>query len=72
MTPVFLTNSEKKHKSLPINPLHDLFHAPDQSQTTFLTCFYATKVELGQVTDWIKAYNKASRKFHQQRMLLRD
>jgi len=29
MTPVILTEVEKKHQSLPITPLHDLFHAPE-------------------------------------------
>jgi hypothetical protein len=62
MTPVILTEVEKKHQSLPITPLHDLFHAPENNSTTFRTCFYVTKVEPGQVADCVKAYNKGTKK----------
>jgi len=62
MTPVILTEVEKKHQSLPITPLHDLFHAPEPNQTTFRTCFYVTRVEPGQVADCVKAYNKSTKK----------
>ena len=60
--PVILTEVDKKHASLPLTRLHDLFHEPDNSVTTFRTCFYVTKVEPGNVQDCVKAYNKGSKK----------
>lgn len=60
--PVVLTEVDKKHQSLPITRLHDLFHEPDNSTSTFRTCFYVTKVEPGKVEDCVKSYNKSSKK----------
>ena len=62
LTPVLLTEVDKKHQSLPLTNLHDLFHQPDNSVTTFRTCFYVTKVEPGNVQDCVKVYNKGSKK----------
>jgi hypothetical protein len=49
LTPVILTEIDKKHQGLPTTRLHDLFHDPDQSMSTFRTTFYVTKVEPGVV-----------------------
>lgn len=49
LTPVILTEIDKKHQGLPTTRLHDLFHDPDQSKSTFRTTFYVTKVEPGTV-----------------------
>lgn len=62
MTPVVLTEVDKKHAGLQTTPLHDLFHSPDTSTSTFRTCFYVTKVEPGSVNDMVKSYSKASKK----------
>jgi hypothetical protein len=71
MTPVILTEVEKKHQSLPITPLHDLFHAPEQNQTTFRTC---TLLESSQdkLLTVLKLTTRAQRKFHQLKELLKD
>lgn len=62
MTPVVLTEVDKKHANLQTTPLHDLFHSPDTSTSTFRTCFYVTKVEPGSVNEMVKSYSKASKK----------
>merc|ERR1711934_1270242 len=62
MTPVVLTEVDKKHANLQTTQLHDLFHSPDTSTSTFSTCFYVTKVEPGAVNDMCKVYNKSSKK----------
>ena len=62
MTPVVLTEVDKKHANLQTTPLHDLFHSPDTSTSTFRTCFYVTKVEPGNVNEMVKSYSKASKK----------
>jgi len=62
LTPVVLTEVDKKHASLPLTRLHDLFHEPDNSVTTFRTCFYVTKVEPGNVKDCCKVYSKSTKK----------
>jgi len=60
LTPVVLTEVDKKHQSLPISRLHDLFHE-SSSETTFRTCFYVTKVEPGKTVEAVKAYNKSTK-----------
>ena len=61
LTPVVLTEVDKKHQSLPITRLHDLFHDASASETTFRTCFYVTKVEPGNVQNAVKAYSKGNK-----------
>ena len=62
MTPVVLTEVDKKHSGLASTSLHDLFHSPDNSTNTFRTCFYVTKVEPGSAADAVKCYDKKSKK----------
>ena len=62
MTPVVLTEVDKKHQNLASTSLHDLFHSPDTSTSTFRTCFYVTKVEPGNAAECVKAYDKKSKK----------
>lgn len=62
MTPVVLTEVDKKHAGLVNTSLHDLFHSPDNSQSTFRTVFYVTKVEPGQVVEAVKSYDKKTKK----------
>jgi len=62
MTPVVLTEIDKKHANLPVTSLHDLFHSPDMSNNTFRTCFYVTKVEPGTAADACKVWDKKSKK----------
>jgi len=62
MAPVILTEIDKKHSGLATTSLHDLFHAPDNSTSTFRTCFYVTKVEPSNLADCVKTWNKGSKK----------
>jgi len=62
MTPVILTEVDKKHNNLPVTSLNDLFHNPDNSTSTFRTCFYVTKVEPSSVNEAVKSYDKKSKK----------
>jgi len=62
MTPVVLTEIDKKHHGLTSTSLHDLFHHADSSTNTFRTCFYVTKVEPGNVHEACKAYDKKNKK----------
>lgn len=62
MAPVVLTEVDKKHAGLASTSLHDLFHAPDNSSSTFRTCFYVTKVEPSNTADCVKSWNKGSKK----------
>jgi len=62
LSPVVLTEVDKKHQNLPNTSLHDLFHAPDNSTSTFRTCFYVTKVEPGSLAEAVRAYNKGTKK----------
>lgn len=61
LTPVVLTEVDKKHASLPTTRLSDLFHEPDTSATTFRTCFNVMKVEPGNVKDCVKVFDKKSK-----------
>lgn len=61
MTPVVLTEVDKKHQHMQTTSLSDLFHNPE-SGTTFRTCFYVTKVEPGNVAECVKSYDKKSKK----------
>jgi len=62
MTPIVLTEVDKKHAGLATTQLHDLFHTPDTNTSTFRTCFYVTKVEPGNVNEMVKSYNKGTKK----------
>jgi hypothetical protein len=62
LTPVILTEVDKKHVALTSTSLHDLFHSPDQSSNTFRTCFYVTKVEPSNPVEAVKAYDKKTKK----------
>ena len=62
MTPVVLTEVDKKHANLATSTLHDLFHSPDNSTNTFRVCFYVTRTEPGHVEEACKVYNKSSKK----------
>jgi len=62
MTPVILTEVDKKHQNLQTTSLHDLFHSPDNSTSTFRTCFYVTRVEPGSCQDAVRSYDRKSRK----------
>lgn len=62
LTPVILTEVDKKHAGLQTTSLNDLFHSPDTHTNTFRTCFYVTKVEPGDHKDACKAYDKKTKK----------
>lgn len=62
MAPVILTEVDKKHSGLASTSLHDLFHAPDNSSSTFRTCFYVTKVEPSNLADCVKSWDKGKKK----------
>jgi hypothetical protein len=62
MTPVILTEVDKKHQNLTNTSLHDLFHNPDLSTNTFRTCFYVTKVEPVNPLEAVKSFDKKTRK----------
>lgn len=62
MTPVVLTEVDKKHQNLVNTSLHDLFHQPDYHHNTFRTCFYVTKVEPSSASDCVKAFDKKTKK----------
>lgn len=62
MTPVVLTEVDKKHQGLANTSVHDLFHSPDMSTSTFRTCFYVTKVEPGSAADCVKSFDKKTKK----------
>lgn len=62
-----LTEVDKKHASLPVHTLQDLFHNIEtdkdiQSKDTFRTQFYVTKIESVDVKEWTKAYDKKTKK----------
>jgi hypothetical protein len=62
MTPVVLTEIDKKHASLPNTTLNDLFHSPDSTTGTFRTCFYVTKIEPSNHLEAVKVYDKKTKK----------
>jgi len=58
---------DKKHANLAHTSLHDLFHSADsdadiRDNTTFRTQFYVTRVEPSSDVEWVKSYDKKSRK----------
>jgi hypothetical protein len=62
MAPVVLTEVDKKHAGLVNTSLHDLFHSPDNTTTTFRTCFYVTRVEPSAVNDSVRSYDRKTKK----------
>merc|ERR1712086_550756 len=75
MTPIVLTEVDKKHAGLATTQLHDLFHSPDTTTNTFRTCFYVTKVEPGNVSEMVKSYNKGTKSgdlIYQVQFLVKD
>jgi hypothetical protein len=62
MTPVVLTEVDKKHQHLATTSLHDLFHSPDNTTNTFRTCFYVTKIEPANVAESVKSFDKKTKK----------
>jgi len=62
MLPVVLTEVDKKHADLATTSLHDLFHSPDNSKSTFRTCFYVTKVEPSDAAEACVVYDKKTKK----------
>lgn len=66
MNAVVLTEVDKKHANLPFHSLHDLFHNENDkeigSKDTFRTQFYVTKVEPADVKEWVKQYDKKTKK----------
>jgi hypothetical protein len=62
MAPVVLTEVDKKHANLGYTSLHDLFHSPDTSTSTFRTCFYVTRVDPGSHLEAVKSYDRKNRK----------
>jgi hypothetical protein len=67
LSAVILTEVDKKHANLPTHSLQDLFHNADtdkeiSSRDTFRTQFYVTKVEPSDVREWVKSYDKKTKK----------
>jgi len=62
MLPVVLTEVDKKHQGLASTSLHDLFHTPDMTKSTFRTCFYVTKVEPSNAAESVQAYDRKTKK----------
>lgn len=64
---VILTEIDKKHAALPHTTLYDLFHYADNdpelsNKNTFKTTFYVTRIEPGDTKEWVKAYDKKTKK----------
>nr|AAU43901.1 alpha telomere binding protein [Uroleptus sp. WJC-2003] len=67
LSAVVLTEVDKKHAALPTHSLQDLFHNVDTDRElagkdTFRTQFYVTKVEPSDVKEWVKSYDKKTKK----------
>ena len=67
LSAVILTEVDKKHAALPTHSLQDLFHNVDSDKDisgkdTFRTQFYITKIEPADVKDWVKSYDKKTKK----------
>jgi hypothetical protein len=62
MTPVVMTEVDRKHAGLASTSLHDLFHSPDNSTNTFRTCFYVVRAEPGNAAEAVKVFDKKSKK----------
>lgn len=67
LSAVVLTEVDKKHAGLPTHSLQDLFHNADtdkeiSGKDTFRTQFYITKIEPSDVKEWVKSYDKKTKK----------
>lgn len=67
LSAVVLTEVDKKHAGLPTHSLQDLFHNVDtdrelSGKDTFRTQFYITKIEPSDVKEWVKSYDKKTKK----------
>lgn len=67
LSAVVLTEVDKKHANLPLYSLQDLFHNVDSdkelsSKDTFRTQFYVSKIEPADVKEWVKAYDRKTKK----------
>jgi hypothetical protein len=67
LSAVILTEVDKKHANLQTHTLQDLFHNVDtdkeiSGRDTFRTQFYVTKVEPADVKEWVKSYDKKTKK----------
>lgn len=67
LSAVVLTEVDKKHANLPTHTLQDLFHNVDtdkeiSGRDTFRTQFYVTKIEPADVKEWVKSYDKKTKK----------
>jgi Telomeric single stranded DNA binding POT1/CDC13 len=67
LSAVVLTEVDKKHAGLPLNSLQDLFHNVEtdkeiSGRDTFRTQFYVTKIESADVKEWVKSYDKKTKK----------
>lgn len=60
---VVISEVEKKHQSLPFTSLNDLFHAADSLKgDTFRTCFTVTRVDPADSKEFVKSYDKKTKK----------
>ncbi len=63
---VVLTEVDKKHANLPYHSLQDLFHHESDkeiaSKDTFRVQFYVTKAEPSDVKEWVKSYDRKTKK----------
>jgi hypothetical protein len=67
LSAVVLTEVDKKHANLPTHSLNDLFHNADtdkelSNKDTFRTQFYVTKIEPADVKEWVKSYDRKTKK----------
>lgn len=67
MNAVILTEVDKKYQNLQTHSLQDLFHNVDtdkeiSGKDTFRTQFYVTKIEPSDVKEWVKSYDKKTKK----------
>ena len=60
---ITISEVDKKHANLPFTSLYDLFHAADTLQgDVFRTSFTVSKVEPADVKEFVKVYDKKSKK----------
>jgi hypothetical protein len=67
MNAVILSEVDKKYANLPTTTLYDLFHYADNdpelvNKTTFKTCFYVTRIEPTDPKEFVKSYDKKTKK----------
>lgn len=62
MLRVVLSEVDKKHASLPITSLREMF-ASTGATTTFRTSFYVSKVEPSNLVEAVQSYDKKTKKF---------